>query len=51
MFDRRNIYRYRPDMTDPLSDILTLVQLNSYGFRGLDAGRDWGLRFPPADGI
>ncbi|WP_295941087.1 AraC family transcriptional regulator [uncultured Xanthomonas sp.] len=51
MFDRRNICRYRPDMTDALSDILTLVQLDSYGFRGLDAGSDWGLRFPPADGI
>lgn len=51
MLDGRNIYRDRPNMTDPLSDILTLVQINSYGFRGLDAGRDWGLDFPPAEGI
>jgi len=51
MLDGRYIYRDRPNMTDPLSDILTLVQLNSYGFRGLDAGSDWGLNFPPAEGI
>ncbi len=36
---------------DPLSDILSLLRPNSYGFRGLDAGGDWVLVFAPDDGI
>ncbi len=36
---------------DPLSDILSLLKPNSYGFRGLDAGGDWALAFGPDDGI
>ncbi len=36
---------------DPLSDILSLLRPNSYGFRGLDAGGDWALAFGPDDGI
>ncbi len=36
---------------DPLSDILSLLRPNSYGFRGLDAGGDWLLAFGPDDGI
>jgi len=31
---------------DPLSEILSLLRPNSYGFRGLDAGGDWALCFP-----
>ena len=36
---------------DPLSDILSLLRPNSYGFRGLDAGGDWALDFAADDGI
>jgi AraC-like DNA-binding protein len=36
---------------DPLSDILSLLRPNSYGFRGLDAGGDWVLAFGADDGI
>ena len=36
---------------DPLSDILSLLKPNSYGFRGLDAGGDWALAFGPDDSI
>ena len=36
---------------DPLSDILSLLKPNSYGFRGLDAGGDWALAFAAAEGI
>jgi AraC-like DNA-binding protein len=36
---------------DPLSDILSLLKPNSYGFRGLDAGGDWALAFAQDDGI
>lgn len=36
---------------DPLSDILSLLKPNSYGFRGLDAGGDWALSFGPDDSI
>ena len=36
---------------DPLSDILSLLRPNSYGFRGLDAGGDWLLAFARDDGI
>ncbi len=36
---------------DPLSDILSMLRPNSYGFRGLDAGGDWALAFAPDDGV
>jgi AraC-like DNA-binding protein len=36
---------------DPLSDILSLLKPNSYGFRGLDAGGDWLLTFAKDDGV
>jgi AraC-like DNA-binding protein len=36
---------------DPLSDFLSLLKPNSYGFRGLDAGGDWALAFAPDDGV
>ncbi len=36
---------------DPLSDILSLLRPNSYGFRGLDAGGDWLLALGRDDGI
>jgi AraC-like DNA-binding protein len=36
---------------DPLSDILSLLRPDSYGFRGLDAGGDWALAFGPDDGV
>ncbi|PNB43554.1 AraC family transcriptional regulator, partial [Pseudomonas sp. FW305-130] len=36
---------------DPLSDILSLLKPNSYGFRGLDAGRAWALSFGADDSI
>lgn len=36
---------------DPLSDILSLLRPNGYGFRGLDAGGDWALVFAPDDGV
>ena len=36
---------------DPLSDILSLLKPNSYGFRGLDAGGDWALDFEADGGI
>jgi AraC-like DNA-binding protein len=36
---------------DPLSDILSLLKPNSYGFRGLHAGGDWALAFAADDGI
>lgn len=36
---------------DPLSDVLSLLRPSSYGFRGLDAGGDWALAYPPAEGV
>ena len=36
---------------DPLSEILSLLRPNSYGFRGLDAGGDWALAFAADDSI
>lgn len=36
---------------DPLSDVLSLLRPATYGFRGLDAGGDWSLAFPPGPGI
>lgn len=36
---------------DPLSEILSLLRPNSYGFRGLDAGGDWALNFPADAGV
>ncbi len=36
---------------DPLSDILSLLKPNSYGFRGLDAGGAWALAFEPDDSL
>jgi AraC-like DNA-binding protein len=36
---------------DPLSDILSLLRPNSYGFRGLDAAGDWALAFDQNDGV
>ncbi len=36
---------------DPLSDILSLLRPNAYGFRGLDAGGDWALAYAADDGI
>lgn len=36
---------------DPLSDILSLLKPNSYGFRGLDAGGDWALAFSAHEGM
>ncbi len=36
---------------DPLSDILSLLKPNGYGFRGLDAGGDWALSFGSDDGV
>jgi AraC-like DNA-binding protein len=36
---------------DPLSDVLSLLKPRSYMFRGLDAGGEWSLRFPPSEGI
>ena len=36
---------------DPLSDILSLLKPSGYGFRGLDAGGEWALRFEPDDGV
>ncbi|WP_202423723.1 AraC family transcriptional regulator [Duganella margarita] len=51
MRDGRNIYRYRPNLMDPLSDILRLMRPCGYGFRGLDAGGDWALAFTAAEGV
>jgi AraC-like DNA-binding protein len=36
---------------DPLSDVLGLLKPSSYGFRGLDAGGNWALAYPPAEGV
>jgi AraC-like DNA-binding protein len=36
---------------NPLSDILSLLKPNSYGFRGLDAGGDWALAFGQDDSV
>lgn len=36
---------------DPMSDILSLLQPSSYGFRGLDADGDWAITFAPAVGL
>jgi AraC-like DNA-binding protein len=36
---------------DPMSDILGLLQPSSYGFRGLDAGGDWALKFDRVEGL
>ncbi len=44
--------RDRPEFViDPLSDILSILKPNSYGFRGLDAGGDWSLVFAADQGI
>lgn len=36
---------------DPLSEVISLLRPKSYAFRGLDAGSDWALWFPPGPGI
>jgi AraC-like DNA-binding protein len=36
---------------DPLSDILSLIKPRSYGLRGVDAGGDWALDFPPSESV
>lgn len=36
---------------DPLSDVLSLLKLQSYMCSGFDMGGDWSIRFPPHDGI
>ncbi|WP_370677439.1 AraC family transcriptional regulator [Pleomorphomonas sp. PLEO] len=36
---------------DPLSDLLRLLKIRSYGAAGLDAGGDWAIQFPVHDGI
>ncbi|WP_069269379.1 AraC family transcriptional regulator [Paraburkholderia nodosa] len=38
-------------MTDPLSDVLSLLKLRSYVSGGFDASGDWAVRFGPHDGI
>lgn len=52
MLQRLNSHRDRPRIgVDPLSEILSLLKLGSYGFRGLAAGGDWALSYPPGGGI
>lgn len=36
---------------DPLSEVISLLRPRSYAFRGLDAGAQWALSFPPGPGI
>lgn len=36
---------------DPLSDVISLMKPNLYGFRGLDAGGEWALAFGASEGI
>ena len=36
---------------DPLSDVISLLKPRSYAFRGLNAGQDWAVTFPPGPGI
>ncbi|WP_420380997.1 AraC family transcriptional regulator [Novosphingobium sp.] len=36
---------------DPLSEVLSLLRPNSYGFRGLEAGGEWALAYTAAEGI
>jgi AraC-like DNA-binding protein len=38
-------------MTDPLSDVLSLLKPRSYVSAGFDAGGDWAIRFPQNVGI
>lgn len=51
MFKIAYIYRDRPALMDPLSEILTLMRPTVYGFRGLDAAGDWAFAFAAAEGI
>ena len=36
---------------DPLSELLTLIKPRDFGFRGIDAGSDWGLQYPSLPGM
>jgi len=36
---------------EPLSDVLSLVKPHSYMFRGIDAGGQWSIEFPAAEGV
>jgi AraC-like DNA-binding protein len=36
---------------DPLSEVLSLLKPNGYGFRGLEAAGEWALTFGPDDGL
>jgi AraC-like DNA-binding protein len=36
---------------DPLSDLLRLLKVRSYGAAGLDAGGDWAIQIPAHDGM
>jgi AraC-like DNA-binding protein len=36
---------------DPLSDVLSLLKPQSYGFRGLDAAGQWALRYQKLKGV
>jgi len=36
---------------DPLSQVLTLLKPQNYMFRGLEAGGNWSIQYPPNEGI
>jgi AraC-like DNA-binding protein len=41
----------RISLIDPLSEILSLLKPNGYGFRGLDAGGEWALSYEASHGM
>jgi AraC-like DNA-binding protein len=43
--------RDRPNIMDPLSDVLSLLKPRSYMAGGFDAGGDWSLQFGKHEGI
>jgi AraC-like DNA-binding protein len=52
MLWRLEYLRERPRMpTDPLSDVLSLLKLRSFGAGGFDVGGEWALGFQAYEGI
>ncbi|UVF18996.1 AraC family transcriptional regulator [Microvirga terrae] len=51
MLDRAPVLRDRPEMNDPLSDMLAMVEARSLLSGRLVAGGTWGVLFPPPEKI
>lgn len=51
MLDRRNQYSDSPKMTDPLSDVLALLEAESFVSTGMEAGGAWSVHVSAHTGL